>query len=416
MTMSGEIKSSEIKSVEEPVEESVEEAYKIGEGDDGDDSLPEPEDETPSSVTPSCSVDPPSKPSSASRSANWRANRRSSIKVLMNEKKKEETYPLGQNIYSLLIVAPIFSWPFLFSMSVVLGKIAILSCVLSDYDINDLQEEQPKVSVAKGLLIPVAVAMQEDMIDCFFFYANLKHSPDMLKHSEYATKKKLYMSYYIRTIDGLLSLLANFLIMLVTPDTLGVFLNFAALQFLYSIDDVFYELVVQGFFGDHMEDWAKVCEKVTLYRRQGKSNKTICGYIRIGWLDTILFCVTMLICYLIYAVNTAAKYDLAFAEEYFSSAPPSISAMPTETPSMVPTMMPTPNASLAPTIASSSSPTSATSLSPTSTLSTSPMSEIVEEILDAANATDSSSSVGTEGRLEVLAENIVEAVQEQQLN
>ena len=264
-------------------------------------------------------------------SANWSKNRRATITRIMNAKKLKDRIPLGENIYSLMVVSPIYSWPFLFSVLVILGKLTILGILLSDINFRDLQEEDIKVSVVKFCLIPVAVAMQEDMIDSFFFLANAIYCPSIMEHSPVATKHRLVFSYVVRIFDGVLSLFCNFFIMLITATTKDVFLNFAALQFLYSIDDVFYELVIQGFFGDSMESLSKVCKDITLSRRPGTNNEKILG-IRISSMDTILFCVSCLICYIIYAVLTVAKYDEEFGDRMFDTPAPTMSMIPSMAP------------------------------------------------------------------------------------
>lgn len=267
----------------------------------------------------------------------------SHIKMHMNAKKLEDRIPLGENIYSLMVVSPVYSWPFLFSVLVILGKLTILGILLSDINFRDLRKEEIKVTVVKFFLIPVAVAMQEDMMDSFFFFANAIYCPSIMEHSPVATKHRLMFSYAMRIVDGVLSLFSNFFIMLITQNTKGVFLNFAALQFLYSIDDVFYELVIQGFFGDSMENLSKVCKDITLSRRPGNDNARIMG-IRISWMDTLFFWLSCLVCYIIWAVFTVAKYHEEFGEKFFETPAPTMSMFP----SMVPTLAPT--ASYVPTM------------------------------------------------------------------
>ena len=282
----------------------------------------------------------PSGSRTVTRSADWSINRKASIKVIMSEKKKDDRIPLGENIYSLFLVSPINSWPFVFCCLVYSIKIIILSILLSDIDLKSQLTEEPSVTVVKFCLVPVAVAMQEDMMYSFFFYANVIYSPECLKHSKSATMNRFIFSYTLRTIDGILSLFSNYFIMLITPVTLDVFLNFAALQFLYDIDDVFYELVTQGFFGDVLEGYSKICRRITMERRFGSDNTRIFGCLRISWLDTVLFCISLLICYIILSIVTAARYidDFNFI---IGTEAPTMSPMPSFMPSSMPsTSMP----------------------------------------------------------------------------
>lgn len=273
-------------------------------------------------------------------SADWSRNRRSSIVRIMKGYKEEERVDLGENIYSLLIVSPTFSWPFLFCMGVFAIKITILAILLSDVRFNDLLEEEVKVTIVKFVLIPVAVAMQEDMMYSFYFYANVIYDPAILQHSEVATNSRFIFSYFLRTIDGILSLFCNYFIMLITEKTLDVFLNFAALQFLYAIDDIFYELVCQGFFGDALEAEAAITREIKMKRRFGKDdNAKILGFIRVSWLDSILFVASLLVCYIIFAIVTASKYIEGF-NAITGTAAPTTSAMPSFAPSSMPSDFP----------------------------------------------------------------------------
>jgi len=272
-------------------------------------------------------------------SADWSRNRRSSISRLMKGYKEEEKVDLGENIYSLLIVAPTFGWPFLFCMGVFGIKIAILAILLSDVDFGDLLEEEVKVTIVKFVLIPVAIAMQEDMMYSFYFYANVIYDPAILEHSAYATNARFVFSYFLRTIDGILSLFCNYFIMLITEKTLDVFLNFAALQFLYAIDDIMYELAWQGFFGDTLEDYAATTKNIKMKRRGGKDNSKVLGFIRISWLDTILFTFSLVVCYIIFGIVTASKYVEDF-NAIIGTAAPTTSSMPSMAPSSMPSDYP----------------------------------------------------------------------------
>lgn len=272
----------------------------------------------------------------ATSGADWGRDRRSSIKRIMNAQKVDEEIEMGQNVYSLLLVSPLFGWSWFFCMGVIFIKLAILCILLSDIDLDIQFEETVKVTVVKGFLVPVAVTMQEDMMASFFFFANVLYNPMALKISDVATKGRLYFCYTLRTIDGILSLFCNYFIMLMTEKALDVFLNFAALQFLYSIDDVFYEMAIQGFFGDDLEEHSVMVQKITMKRRVGKKDNAKILCIRISWLDTILYFFSLIICFLIYGVVTYDKYSDDF-NLLFGTDAPTVSPAPSSSPSFAPT-------------------------------------------------------------------------------
>lgn len=305
----------------EPKEKTapVEEAAAVEEAAPAEETAPVEEEETVPEKKESDDVELVAEPEAAVEAEpapkKDRANRsRESIKQIMKSHKISDRIPLGENIYSLLIVSPTYSWPFIFCCGVYVIKIAILIILLSDISFRserpNILVEETKVTIVKYCLIPVAVAMQEDMIYSFYFFANAIYSPKILKICPAATKDRFLYSYFLRTIDGILSLFANYFTMLITTDrVLSVFLNFAALQFLYSIDDIFYELVTQGFFGEYLQDYSQTCKQITLKRRLGKSNKTVMGCLRMSWMDSVFYCASILVCVVIYALVSIGGND-----------------------------------------------------------------------------------------------------------
>ena len=231
----------------------------------------------------------------ARKNSDWSVNRRGSIKVFMADKKKNEEFDLPEDVFAFIIVAPYTDPAFFFAVTVFLLKIVIYSILITGIEFDPtIDDEDLKTTVVKFFLIPVSLAMQDDLMEAYFFFANVLYNKEMLKISTTATVFKLYLAYIMRMLDGLMSLVVNFGVMLSTEDTLDVFLNFAALQFLQSIDDIFYELVVSGFLGDSMEHMSTVCKGCTLKRRHGECNRKFMK-LRISHLDTLLFGVTLFI-------------------------------------------------------------------------------------------------------------------------
>lgn len=253
--------------------------------------------------------------------SDWSVDRRASIKSLMKMKKTDERFELDEDVYALIAICPVASLPFLFAIAIVVLKLVVYGILISGIhpDLTQpLKILNIETTVVKFLLIPVSVAMQEDLMSAFFFFANAIYCPRMLEVSTSATKSKLYFSYILRTIDGIGSLYVNLTVMLITEETLGVFLNFAALQFLQSIDDVFYELIEKGFLGDSMEHWAVLSAKVTIARRHGDDNKRILCF-RISWLDTILMVTTVVLCSIGWVIFTVATYSEWFGAVFYGT-------------------------------------------------------------------------------------------------
>jgi len=205
---------------------------------------------------------------------------------------------LTEDVYAFILVAPVLSASFMYAFAVILIKYLVYIILFTGISFSELTNSPTKVQVVKFLLIPVAVAMQEDLIHVYAYAANMKYDKKVLKVSPSATLGKLVLSLFLRVIDGLSSLSVNFLVMLTTHDNVRqVFLNFAALHFLQSIDDVFFLLIKKGFFGDTMEHMGTLCTQVSFPRR--KTNGCTKQF------DTYLFVLTLIILVAIYGVVTA---------------------------------------------------------------------------------------------------------------
>jgi len=226
----------------------------------------------------------------------------------MKSFKNKANYEMQQDIYAFIVAAPVMSTPFLFACYVIATKYIVFSTLLYGVKNYDFEGTELPATVVKLFLIPVAVAMQGDLMAVYGQIANVQYNPKVLTINKYAKRWKFHLAYCLRFFDGALSLTANFLTMLKTDEVLAVFLNFAALHFLQDIDDVFYTLVQQGFFGDKIEHMSLVCKKITWKRRFGKDDTKFLGCLRISHLDTILYLITCLICLAFY-IDVTVKYS-----------------------------------------------------------------------------------------------------------
>lgn len=213
--------------------------------------------------------------------------------------KEEKVEFLDKDVYAFIMAAPVASFGFLFSAYIIFTKYLVYSILMTDieneYDARLSQQSWQLITV-KIALVPVAISMQEDLIHVFATAANIKYDKERATIvSKDATKSKMVLSMMLRLIDGCMSLAVNYFVMLVTPDILGVFLNFAALHFLQSIDDVFFILMQDGFFGDSMEHMSMVCTQISFQRRTS-------DHSLIKFSDTILWLLILFLCYVIFVL------------------------------------------------------------------------------------------------------------------
>jgi hypothetical protein len=190
-------------------------------------------------------------------------------------KGAEENYEIGQDVYALVFCSPVNSSAFIFALTVIIVKFALFAFLAMDlYDQTQQGEAffSPKDSLIRAtefLLLPIAIALQEDLIYVYTRIANIKYNGDLTLTNPSATKSKFALSFVLRFMDGLFSLTINFVLIMITENVLGIVLNFAALHFLQGIDDVAFQMAHEGFLGDLMEDRCNVVERTTMKRRVG---------------------------------------------------------------------------------------------------------------------------------------------------
>ena len=158
--------------------------------------------------------------------------RQSLITSQMLSHKQHGSYDMAEDVYAFIVAAPIFSWSFLFASYVIATKYIVYATLLNGIYFKDLGGADPAATAVKFFLIPVAIAMQSDLMAVYEYLANVRYDKEVLSISSHATFTKFVLAYILRLADGLLSLSVNFGVMLVTDEVLGVFLNFAALHFL----------------------------------------------------------------------------------------------------------------------------------------------------------------------------------------
>mmetsp|Transcript_29114 Transcript_29114/g.70308 ORF Transcript_29114/g.70308 Transcript_29114/m.70308 type:complete len:259 (-) Transcript_29114:59-835(-) len=201
-----------------------------------------------------------------------------------------ERYEVGQDVYGLIFVSPVTSPSFHFGLIVVGVKFALFAFLIMDLYNQATAEniffkkKDDLVRATQFLLLPIAIALQEDLIYVYTRIANIRYTNDLVLTTPSATKTKFALSFGLRLIDGMASLTINFILILTTDHVLGIFLNFAALHFLQGIDDVAFQMALEGFLGDGMEDRCRVVEETTMARRVGD--------FFTNSLDSVLFVIT----------------------------------------------------------------------------------------------------------------------------
>ena len=187
----------------------------------------------------------------------------------------EDMEKLEEDVYNMFFLAEVGSQAYWFSLFVWVLKLGLIYIIA--YDLYTTNEFPPAdnptiVRMTQLLLLPVNVAVQEELVVTFFIYANLKWDKVILEVSPHATSGKYHAANMMRVIDGLSFLFINTTLLLQATGILGMFLNFAALQFLQTIDNIALQLAADGYLSDKLED---VADSVGVMRLPRNSNECL---------------------------------------------------------------------------------------------------------------------------------------------
>lgn len=206
------------------------------------------------------------------------------------EKHADREYvSIHDDVYNLFFLSRVGGDAFWYSLYVFGLKLALYTFLAIDAFQNDSLDQKTsfRVLCAQFLMLPVAVAMQDDLIATFYLIANIKYCPSVRHTNPEAYEWKFNVGTACRAIDGAYSLCVNFVVLVSATEVLSLFLNFAALQFLQTIDNIALELAADGYLTERLEDVAGNVKEAELPKRSDDN------WLRC--LDTILFVTTCII-------------------------------------------------------------------------------------------------------------------------
>jgi len=188
--------------------------------------------------------------------------------------RRGELVEIPHDVYNMLFVSRFGGQTCFYTIYIFLLKLALYTLLAWGASEWKLEEKvKPEVLAAQFLMIPVAVAMQEDLTSSFYLFANVKYSSEVLEANPFALQWKYHLVCLMRGIDGIYSLMVNFLILLKGREVQEVFLNFAALHFLQQIDDVALKMAADGFLNDEQEEQAYRVMQVRMPQKKNKVRK-----------------------------------------------------------------------------------------------------------------------------------------------
>lgn len=178
-----------------------------------------------------------------------------------------EEFEIVQGIYNMFWIAENWSLSFWYALMTTGIKFTLYANVLfyiyMPGGFRQTQREEhgmapPLVMATQFLLIPTSIGITEELMWTMDVLG--KRAWFEIEGRPHATRAKWHLAIVLRAVDGLTWLLIITSLMLYSSDVLGMFLNFAALQFLQSVDNVAFEMAKNGYLTSRLEKTANdVC-------------------------------------------------------------------------------------------------------------------------------------------------------------
>jgi len=192
--------------------------------------------------------------------------------------KEEDMVPLEEDVYNMLFIAHgvgrkagrDHSGAARFAFLIWIIKLGLNIFLLIDlygergHIFPDSSEVASHVRFAQLFLIPVNIAVQEEIVISFWLFANVRYCDEVKKFHPGATQTQFRIANTMRFIDGFMFLFVNSTLLFQAKKVLEAFLNFAALQFIFSIDNVAFELARMGYLTVRLEQVANEVSETKL--------------------------------------------------------------------------------------------------------------------------------------------------------
>lgn len=200
---------------------------------------------------------------------------------MKNIHDEKDLVSINDDVYNMFFLSKFLGQAFFYAVYVFALKMTLFTLLIIDAINAPMPDTvNTKVAMAQFLMLPVAVALQSDLIATFYLICNISYDPILKPDNPNANVIKFYVANICRGIDGVFSLLVNFIILMKAETVLSLFLNFAALQFLQNIDDLALEMAAKGYLTNRLEEVALRVQNAKLPRKEHKI---------LNAMDTVLF-------------------------------------------------------------------------------------------------------------------------------
>lgn len=191
-----------------------------------------------------------------------------SRRALLGDKTSEHL--IARDVYNMFFLSKNWSTPFFYTIYTVLTKFTMYAILLYWIYMPDgfrekqlAREDAPAVVHAMQLLlIPVSIGITEELMLTMDVLSEMRWAP--IPGRPHATQRRYGVVNVARLLDGLVWLIITMSLMLYAVDILEMFLNFAALQFLQSIDNIAFDMARGGYLSMEVEKVALDVTRTTL--------------------------------------------------------------------------------------------------------------------------------------------------------
>ena len=204
------------------------------------------------------------------------------------EEEDEDLHRLTEDIYSLLYICHINSAAYWFATFIFWFQVAIAYLIfedLTDFDSNNYFQIPPGVtvvvSIAQGLSMLLAVAQQDDLLTGMemilalcggYRYTNKKQKNATTTNTSAAATCKYFVAAFGQFLIGLFLFLDSMALAMQSTTVLDLMLNFAALEFVGSIDDLAFAIAARGYVTDGLQEATQHVSDYYLYHHSSTSN------------------------------------------------------------------------------------------------------------------------------------------------
>lgn len=209
--------------------------------------------------------------------------------ILSEEKDDTKGIKLQRDTNSILFVADL-TWPwkdfaFWYALITFLLQEGVLILIILEVFLNAPSYNHlnfpphvdDMVRTAQGMALFVSLLTQDDVISAIDEVLDAKYEEKLKEKAPGVSCAKFYFSLICRFLQGMTTTAVSFILVVQSSEVLELFLNFAAVSFVSTIDNAAFEFGRRGYITSGVQDVTKVIrdKRMKLPRRSWRSANII---------------------------------------------------------------------------------------------------------------------------------------------